>query len=111
MKGSLDGGEGSLMRGGKPVQCKHGIDDQVTVIKGARVEQVHKAHMVVVAGQAGMTEPKSLGQVRRRGYCGDHLRITNTPKQSLSMHSGIAHLTAESTYQSLTSPWGPPNCG
>jgi len=44
---------------------------QVIKLKGVRVEQVHKAHMVAVAEQAGITNTKRLGQDRRRGYHGD----------------------------------------
>jgi len=64
-----------MRRGGMAVRCKCGIDDLATVIEGARVEQIHEAHVVAVEEQAGMTNTKRLGQdsSRRRGYRGDRL--------------------------------------
>ena len=47
--------------------------------------------------QAGMTDAKRLRQIRRRCYRGDRLGVTDTPVQSLSTHSSIAHLTPAST--------------
>ena len=56
-----------------------------------------------------MTDAKRLRRIRRRGYRGDRLGVTDTPVRSLSTHSGIAHLTLD--YRPIENTYSLPRTG